>query len=188
LRTELILQKGYIKISRKLRLLAGRATKRFTFYIPFNDSIFVVQNKIIMEQNKTVITVSAKVNAPVQKVWDYWTKPEHITKWNAASPDWHTPRATNDLRTGGQFSCRMEARDGSMGFDFGGTYTEVRDQSYIEYNMGDGRNVKVNFTPSNGSTEVVESFEAEQTNSIEMQKTGWQAILDNFKNYTESGD
>lgn len=137
-------------------------------------------------QEKTVITVENTINAPAQKVWDYWTKPEHITKWNNASEDWHTPWAKNDLRVGGNFSARMEAKDGSMGFDFGGVYDAVRPHEYIEYTLGDGRKVRVTFTPSDNNTRVVENFEAETTNSVEMQKGGWQAILDNFKKYTEN--
>ena len=135
---------------------------------------------------KTVITVETTVNAPVQKVWDYWTKPEHITQWSFASPEWHTPRAENDLRPGGKFSSRMEAKDGSMGFDFGGVYDAVKNLEYIEYTLGDDRKVKVYFTANGNSTKVVESFEAEDQNPIEMQKGGWQAIMDNFKKYTES--
>lgn len=140
-----------------------------------------------METNeKTIITVESIVKAPVDKVWDMWSKPEHITKWNNASDDWHTPRAENDLRTGGSFVSRMEARDGSMGFDFGGIYDEVRNHEYIEYTMGDGRKVTVTFSEDGNGTKVVESFEAEKTNPLEMQKGGWQAILDNFKKYTEA--
>ena len=137
-------------------------------------------------QEKTVITIQSSINAPVEKVWELWTKPEHITKWCAASDDWHTPRAENDLRVGGTFSSRMEAKDGSMGFDFGGVYDAVKKYEYIEYTIGDGRKVKINFTPKGNKTEVVESFEAEGTNPVEMQRGGWQAILDNFKKYTES--
>ena len=137
-------------------------------------------------QNKTVITVENTVNAPIEKVWEYWEKPEHITKWSNASDDWHTPRAENDLRTGGKFVSRMEAKDGSMGFDFGGTYDEVRNNEYIEYTMGDTRKVKVTFTPNGNTTKIVESFEAENTHPVEMQRAGWQSILDNFKKYTET--
>lgn len=137
-------------------------------------------------QNKTVITIENTINAPVEKVWDYWSKPEHITKWNNASDDWHTPRAENDLRTGGKFLARMEAKDGSMGFDFGGVYDEVRNNEYIEYTMGDGRKVKVTFSANENATKVVEAFEAENTHPVEMQRSGWQNILDNFKSYTES--
>jgi len=133
----------------------------------------------------TVITVENTVNAPVSKVWEYWTKPEHITRWNNASDDWHTPRAENDLRVGGSFSARMEAKDGSMGFDFGGVYDEVRINELIEYTLGDNRKVKVSFKPEGNSTKVIESFDAESTNSVELQRGGWQAILDNFKKYVE---
>lgn len=137
-------------------------------------------------QNKTVITVESTINAPVEKVWDYWTQPEHITRWNSASEDWHTPRAENDLRVGGSFSARMEAKDGSFGFDFGGVYDAVRTNEYIEYTLGDNRKVNITFTVQGDITNVVESFEAESTNSIELQQGGWQAILNNFKKYTET--
>jgi uncharacterized protein YndB with AHSA1/START domain len=136
-------------------------------------------------QTKTVITVENIVNAPVQKVWDYWTKPEHITKWNNASNDWHTPWAKNDVRVGGTFTARMEAKDGSMGFEFAGLYDVITPNEYIEYTMEDGRKVWISFTVDGDTTKVVERFEAENMNSIELQKGGWQAILDNFKKYTE---
>ena len=136
--------------------------------------------------NRTQITVESAIKAPVEKVWEIWTLPEHITKWNSASDDWHTPFAENDLRTGGKFSARMEAKDGSFGFDFGGVYDEVRLNEYIEYTLGDGRKVIVNFTPKGDETKVVETFDAEDTNPVEMQKGGWQAILDNFKKYVEA--
>jgi len=136
---------------------------------------------------KTVITVENTIVAPVEKVWEKWTRPEHITKWNHASDDWHSPRAENDLRVGGNFVARMEAKDGSTGFDFGGVYDAVRINEYIEYTMGDGRKVQVTFIPEGNITKVVENFEAENTNSVELQKGGWQAILDNFKKYTETG-
>ena len=138
-------------------------------------------------QSKTIITVETTINSPIEKVWQYWTEPAHITNWNSASDDWHTPWAKNDLRTGGNFSSRMEAKDGSMGFEFGGVYDEVREHEYIEYTMGDGRKVKVHFTPEGNGTKVTESFDAEETNPVEMQQAGWQSILDNFKKYTESG-
>src|SRR5665647_2523488 len=136
--------------------------------------------------SKTKITVETTVNAPVEKVWEYWTKPEHVVKWNNASEDWHTTRAENDFRVGGKFSSRMEAKDGSAGFDFGGINDEIKDNEYIGYTMGDGRKVSINFTSDGNKTEIVETFEAENINSIEMQKGGWQAILDNFKKYTEN--
>jgi uncharacterized protein YndB with AHSA1/START domain len=135
---------------------------------------------------KTKITVKNEINAPVEKVWQFWNAPEHITKWCAASDDWHTPRAENDVRTGGKFLSRMEAKDGSLGFDFGGVYDNVKENELIEYTMGDGRKVSVNFSNEGNNTRVVETFEAESQNPIEMQRGGWQAILDNFKKYVES--
>lgn len=134
----------------------------------------------------TKVTVEATVNAPVEKVWKSWSEPQHITKWCAASDDWHAPKAENDLRTGGTFSTRMEAKDGSFGFDFGGVYDNVKKNELIEYTMGDGRKVRVAFTPSGDTTKIVETFDAETTNPVDMQRTGWQAILDNFKRYTET--
>lgn len=135
---------------------------------------------------KTTITVETTVKAPVEKVWKLWSSPEHITKWNSASDDWHTPRAENDLRVGGKFSARMEAKDGSFGFEFGGTYDDVKENELIEYTLGDGRKVVVHFTPNGNETNVVETFDAESTNSVDMQKGGWQAILNNFKKYVEA--
>jgi len=135
---------------------------------------------------KTVITVKSSINAPVKKVWEYWTKPEHITQWNNASDDWHTPWAKNDLRVGGRFTARMEARDGSMGFEFGGTYDAIKSNEFISYTIDDGRKVEVTFTSQGDMTTVTENFEAEETHSIEMQQGGWQAIMDNFRKYTEA--
>ena len=141
-----------------------------------------------METTKTqVVTVETTVNAPVEKAWEFWTNPVHVVKWNNASHDWHSPRAENDLRPGGKFSYRMEARDGSMGFDFGGTYDVVKNHEYIESTLGDGRKVKVAFIKEGSKTKIIESFETEPTHSIEMQRTGWQAIIDNMKKYTEEG-
>jgi uncharacterized protein YndB with AHSA1/START domain len=134
----------------------------------------------------TVIAIETTVNAPVEKVWNLWTGSEHVIKWNNASPDWHTPSATNDLRPGGKFTYRMEAKDGSFGFDFGGEYNEVKPHELLTYTIGDGRKVRVVFTANAGTTKVEEHFEAEQVNPVEMQKAGWQAILDNFKKYVES--
>lgn len=134
----------------------------------------------------TTITVETTVQAPVEKVWKYWSLPEHITQWCSASDDWHTPKAENDLQTGGKFLSRMEAKDGSFGFDFGGVYDEVKKHELIEYTIGDGRKVKITFDGNADKTKIVETFEAEDTHSIEMQQGGWQAILDNFKKYTEA--
>ncbi|MCA1293221.1 SRPBCC family protein [Paenibacillus sp. alder61] len=135
--------------------------------------------------NPTKVTVQAVIQAPVEKVWSCWTEPQHITKWNQASEDWHAPRAENDLRPGGKFTTRMEAKDGSMGFDFGGVYDEVRTHEWISYTMGDGRRGEISFSGQGGETKVVETFDAESTHPVEFQQAGWQAILDNFKKYTE---
>ncbi|MGN6294946.1 MAG: SRPBCC family protein [Chitinophagaceae bacterium] len=135
---------------------------------------------------KNRITVEAVVKAPVEKVWKSWTEPEHIMNWCHASDDWHAPAATNDIRTGGTFSTTMAAKDGSYSFDFGGVYDNVKDHELIQYTMGDGRKVEVIFTREGNDTKVVETFEAEGTNPLEMQRSGWQAILDNFRKYTES--
>lgn len=135
--------------------------------------------------NELKITVEATVLAPLDKVWNYWTEPEHILQWNNAPDDWHTPRAENDLKAGGTFLYRMEARDGSFGFDFGGVYDEVEPGSLISYTLGDGRKVKITFELKDGATHIVETFDAEAAHSAEMQKNGWQAILNNFKGHVE---
>lgn len=135
---------------------------------------------------KTIITVFTTVNAPVGKVWEYWTKPEHIVNWNHASDDWHTPKAENDLREGGKFRWRMEAKDGSMGFDFEGTFDEIEPRKRIHYTLADGRKVTVAFNENGNSTTVTEVFEAEKANAVKLQQDGWQAILNNFKAYVES--
>lgn len=138
-----------------------------------------------MENQFTKVTISATVNAPVEKVWNNWTTPADIMQWNTASPDWHTTRAENDLRVGGSFLSRMEAKDGSFGFDFGGVYDAVDTHKHIAYTMGDGRKVTIDFTADGGTTKIDSVFDAETQNPIEMQRGGWQAILDNFKRYTE---
>ena len=136
------------------------------------------------DQNVT-ITVETIVHSSIEKVWNYWTEPQHITKWSFASDDWHAPHAENDLRVGGSFLTRMEAKDGSFGFDFGGVYDEVKIYELISYTIGDGRKVTITFISQGNDTKVIETFEAETTNPPEMQKAGFQAILDNFKKYTE---
>lgn len=135
---------------------------------------------------KKLITVHTTVSAPVANVWEYWTEPTHIMQWNNASDDWHTPRATVDLQKEGTFLSRMEAKDGSAGFDFGGTFTEVIPRKKLDYTIGDGRTVSVAFEAQGDTTLVTETFEAESENSLEMQRQGWQAILENFKKYAES--
>ncbi len=136
--------------------------------------------------NKQTITVSATIAAPVDKVWKLWNTPEDITQWNSASNDWHTPHATNDLRIGGKIMSRMEAKDGSMGFDFWGIYTDIKEHELIAYTLGDDRKVMIHFTGNGDSTEVTETFDAENENSLELQQMGWQAIMNSFKKYAES--
>lgn len=136
-------------------------------------------------QKKIKITVEVKIKASVEKVWKLWTLPEHIMKWNNASDDWHTPAAKNDLRVGGKFVCTMAAKDGSVSFDFTGIYDEVVPHKRIVYTIEDGRKVSVDFIPQGNETTVIETFEAETENTPELQKAGWQAILNNFKKYAE---
>ena len=131
------------------------------------------------------ITVETTIDAPVEKVWHAWTTPEDITQWNAASDDWHTTKASVDLRVGGTFSSRMEAKDGSMGFDFAGTYTRIVENQLIECAFGD-RAMLVEFLPGKNGVTVRETFDAEETHSIEQQRAGWQAILDNFARHVAS--
>ncbi|MBP6550700.1 MAG: SRPBCC family protein [Flavobacterium sp.] len=137
-------------------------------------------------KTKETITVETLVNASIEKVWTFWTKPEHITKWNAASDDWHTTRAENDLRIGGKFLSRMEAKDGSFGFDFEGVYIDVIINGKISYTLLDDRKVTITFSQTENGIQITETFEAENQNPLELQKLGWQAILNNFKNYVEN--
>ncbi|WPO80789.1 SRPBCC family protein [Flavobacterium sp. KACC 22761] len=133
-----------------------------------------------------MITIKNTVNAPIAKVWEYWNTPEHITKWSFASPDWHTPYAEADLREGGKFKSTMAAKDGSMSFDFGGEFTLVKPEEALSYVLGDGRKVEITYTETSDGVEIVERFDPETVNPEEMQRAGWQAILDNFKNYVEN--
>jgi len=141
-----------------------------------------------MESNKkTSIAVEVTLNAPIDKVWNLWTNPEHITKWNFASDDWHSPKVVNDLRVGGRFVSRMEAKDGSFGFDFSGVYTQVKLNEQIAYTLDDDRKVDIVFyNQGNNTTKLVETFEAETENSVDLQQFGWQCILNNFKKHVET--
>lgn len=134
------------------------------------------------------ITIETIVNAPIAKVWSAYTTPADIVKWNTASADWHTTKATVDLREGGAFSSRMEAKDGSVGFDFEGTYTKIVPNKLIEYSMSDKRGAVVEFVPSGTRVAVRVTFDAETSNSVDMQRGGWQAILDNFAKHVEGRD
>lgn len=132
------------------------------------------------------ISIKTTINAPIEKVWQYFTEPAHIKQWNNASPDWHTPAATNDLTIGGKFSYTMAAKDGSFSFDFEGIYDDIQENKYIAYTIADGRKVEIIFEANGDTVEIIETFEAENQNPVEMQRGGWQAILDNFKKLVES--
>ena len=134
----------------------------------------------------TRIKVEVLVDATLSNAWECWTSPDHITRWYAASDDWHTPRATNDVKVGGSFNFRMEARNTSAGFDFLGSYTAVSPQEHLHCLLGDGRHVDIRFLPEANQVRIVEEFETEATNPPEIQRKGWQAILDNFKKYVEA--
>lgn len=153
----------------------------------FNDVFPKALQKLkeIAESDTKSITVRISTKEKLEKVWDYFTKPEHITKWCFDSDDWHAPKAENDLKTGGTFSTTMAAKDGSMSFEFGGTYTEVIHLKKYSYTMGDGRKVTVKFDVLDGNTIVTENFQPETQNPIDMQRGGWQSILENFKKYLE---
>lgn len=131
------------------------------------------------------ITVSANINADMKKVWEYYTQPEHIVKWNFADPSWHCPAASNDMRVGGIYKARMEAKDGSFGFDFEAVYTEIIEREKFTYEFG-GRTASVEFTPVGNQTRVIVTFDPENENPVEMQQAGWQSILNNFKSYAET--
>jgi uncharacterized protein YndB with AHSA1/START domain len=137
-------------------------------------------------ENFIKITVSTTINASIEKVWECFNNPEHVVNWNFASPDWHCPKSTNDLRVGEGFNHTMAARDGSFSFDFEGKYLEIKPLELIHYDLADGRNIYVHFEKIGDSTKVTEIFDAETENSIELQQGGWQAILDNFKGYVEN--
>jgi uncharacterized protein YndB with AHSA1/START domain len=139
-----------------------------------------------MDSKEKTITVVTAVKAPIEKAWELLTTPEHIVKWNFATDEWCCPSATNDFRLGGAFNWRMEAKDGSMGFNFTGSYDEIEPNKSIKYILDDGRKTEIFFSSSGESTEIIEIFEAENSTSLEMQQTGWQSILDNFKKYAEA--
>lgn len=136
--------------------------------------------------NNPTITVESIIKAPIVTVWECWTKPEHIKGWAFASDDWEAPEAENEVKEGGKFKTVMAAKDGSSRFDFTGTYTVVDDYRLLEYDMDDGRHVKVVFEETPVGVKVIETFDPEAENTRELQRGGWQGILDNFKRYTEA--
>ena len=138
------------------------------------------------DPTRASITIEADVSASPEQVWTYWTQPEHIMKWNQASDDWHTPSAESDLRVGGKFTSRMESKDGKFGFDFWGIYDAVEPYHLLASTLGDERKVTVVFEAIDNGTKITETFEAESENSIELQREGWQAILDSFRNYIKN--
>jgi uncharacterized protein YndB with AHSA1/START domain len=157
-------------------------------YIGYFNEVFPEALKKVKEiaEGKPAITIRATINAPIETVWNAWNEPESIKQWNFASDEWCAPKAENDLRVDGSFTYRMEARDGSMGFDFGGKYTEVEQHEKIVYMLEDDRVVKIQFIADGDKTDIIETFQAEDENTLELQKSGWQAILNNFKKYVES--
>jgi uncharacterized protein YndB with AHSA1/START domain len=177
--------KNGLKSPRICHSFTRRVIERLGMFGLSKTAVNLIQKK--METTaKTVITIAAMVHAPVEKVWNLWNGPEHIVKWAAASDDWHTTKSENDLREGGAFSSRMEAKDGSFGFDFGGIYDVIKPYELITYTLGDSRKVEIIFEQEDDATKITQHFEAEGTNPVEMQRGGWQAILNNFKKYAEA--
>ncbi|WP_405199926.1 SRPBCC domain-containing protein [Christiangramia sp. LLG6405-1] len=131
------------------------------------------------------IEIESKIHAKLDQVWEYWTKPEHITKWNKASEDWLCPNAENELKEGGKFKYRMESEDGKIGFDFAGTYKEVREKEKLTYELEDGRNAEVTFSEEDGTVMIKETLDTEDENPVEQQEQGWKSILESFKAYAE---
>ena len=138
-----------------------------------------------MNQDPSPIGVRTSIEAPLDKVWQFWTEPVHISQWCQASDDWHAPQVENDLRTGGKFKTVMAAKDGSFSFDFEGVYTKVELHHLIEYDLLDGRHVTIYFSKLNKGTQIIETFDPETENPVEMQRQGWQSILENFRKYVE---
>ncbi len=161
------------------------SSDEFTAYFEsaFPKALEIVQKIAV---NPVVIRIITEIESPIEKIWEHWTNPAHIVKWNNASDDWHTTRATNDLTIGVKFLSRMEAKDGSFGFDFEGVYTNIEPQKKIEYKIPDGRKVSVDFIKQEKGYKIVEAFEAEEENPLEIQQGGWQAILDSFRKDVET--
>lgn len=145
----------------------------------------MLQIESYLKMKLSKITIEATISKDIQTTWEKYTQPEHITQWNFASDDWCCPSAQNDLKVGGTYVARMEAKDGSFGFDFKVTYTEVIPLQKLHYVMEDGRNAEITFTAQRGNTVVIIEFDPETENPVEMQQQGWQAILTNFKKHVE---
>lgn len=174
-----------IKLRAMQLSFSATMTVRYCRIFFCRPALTLLTKQVSMETANKKISIGTEINLPVAKVWDYFSLPEHIIHWNNASDEWHTPSATNDLRTGGSFTSTMAAKDGSASFDFSGTYTDVKDHELIEYKLGDDRVVTIRFSEENGLTKIDETFDAESTHEAELQRSGWQAILDNFKRYAE---
>lgn len=157
----------------------------FADYMRGTWPLALARLKVLCERPES-ITINATVGAPIAKVWEYWTMPEHITQWNQASPDWHCPAATNDLKSGGRLVYTMASKDGKYSFDLSGTYIKIDDQKYISYILDDGRRCETTFVSAGDTIQITTTFQMENENSRELQQAGWQAILDSFKQYTES--
>lgn len=138
------------------------------------------------DSKRDPITVEVTIKAPIQKVWNMWNEPNHITKWCFASEDWHAPSAVNDLKVGGKSTTTMAAKDGSVSFDFSWVYTRINNYELLEYTLEDDRKVSVKFETTENGVRVIETFDPEEINPVEMQRQGWQGILDNFKKYVEA--
>lgn len=155
-------------------------------YSDYFKDVFPKALNIVKElSEKNCITITTSIDAPIEKIWTYWNEPKHITQWCTPSEDWHTTKAENNVTVGGKFTSTMAAKDGSFSFDFSGVYTEVKPNEIINYTMDDGRIARILFASIENQIKIVETFEAENQNSIEMQQTGWQSILDNFKKHVE---
>ena len=155
------------------------------FFGTISSNLYCTINKNMSAQENPKIAIEDTINTAPEKTWELYNTPEHVQQWNNASPDWHTPRAENNLTKGGKFCYRMEARDGSFGFDFSGMYQKIVPEKFLEYSMDDGRLVEVTFGSKGEKADIRIIFEAESINSLELQRDGWQAILNNFKRYAE---
>jgi len=176
---------GEIKTLFKLDMDA--ADEYYDMFLQMWPNALTLLKEVSEENNGTAtkITVETTINAPLEKVWEAWTKPEHVIHWNHASDDWHCPKAVNNLTQNGKFSYTMASKDGKISFDFEGIFSLIKEPETIHYLLGDGRTVEILFTETDGQVKVVETFEAEQINSVELQRAGWQSILNNFKLYVE---